>query len=230
MRGCGAQPQPTMTACAVTAHCRGCGATRRFKPAGNATSDGRENVVRPRALYRTCAECAHRILSLQTVLDSEGLARNVVDRWAQATSNGRVGATGQPHSSGTVDLDDLLQGMEEWTWRRYLTWDPSKGVGSFLSYASQWLPEDLKALVAAATGEPFHTRTTPKAHSGRVSTSLDAIVDAFSTNSTASATGVTLTDAAAAVTGRGRLERAYAGVQGNAQAGGDAVLLRLLAE
>ena len=159
-------------------YCRGC-AERTLHPwFGWATDDGRENTIRPRAYYRTCAQCGLRVMVLADVTDAEGIARYVLDEHLRPLG-GSAKATDAPTGPPPTDWDGALQFLLETAWQLYSEkWNPAVGV-NFHGYALTIMRQRLPRWCDLDRGEPNSGkgRVYPKAHAPSVSTSYDAIVE-----------------------------------------------------
>lgn len=148
--------------------------------AGFATTDARENGVRPRAFYRQCKACGTQRLVLGNVDDAEGLCRSVLRSWLRGRNTAaRVGETGPPVADGALDAGDALAWLQERIWQLYTKWEPTRNP-SFTSWASDLLGKGMGKWSIEASGEPEHRtngRRHPKAHAASVSTSYDRLVD-----------------------------------------------------
>jgi hypothetical protein len=158
-------------------YCSRCRTVRRLRFAGYA-SDGRENGVRPRALYRQCETCGATTLVLGDARDALGLVRNAIADWRRATGY-EIHSSAGSSAYRTIDLDDLEGELTIALWTLYSGWDPA-GL-TFTSYASGLLPRRIASYIRDAVGsESLYrrngrklVRVWPKAHATSVCDSLD---------------------------------------------------------
>lgn len=163
-------------------YCRGCSSTTLHPFAGWATTDGRENTIRPRAYYRTCSGCGLLVLVLDDVTDLEGLARAVLDKYLRSRG-GASTPVSKPVGPAPLDWDACLNYLVDEGWKLYeRSWNPAYGDGrvTFRGYATNKMQHKLYSWIEDETGDASGRskgRVHPKAHAPSVCRSLDQLLE-----------------------------------------------------